>query len=445
MNVAADGTVRIAIVGAGPSGFYTAEALLRAGVPGLQVDLIDRLPVPHGLVRYGVAPDHPKLKQVGAVFERIATMPGLRLLGGVALGQDVTLDDLRRGYHAVVLATGAPQSRRLGIAGEDLLGSHAAGNFVGWYNGHPDQRDAGFDLSAERAVVVGHGNVALDVARILLQPVDVLRRTDIAAHALDTLADSRVREVVVVGRRGPAQTRFSPKELHEFGELPGCDALLDASDWQAHHFEPSPATDTEARAAIAQLQAFAGRAPTQGRRCVFRFHLAPVAIVGEGRVQSMRFARTAEAPEPGDVQLDCGLVFASVGRQALPVAGVPYDAARGVHVNSQGRLGDADGPLAGLYVAGWAKRGPQGTIGSNRACGIQTADALLADLPWLRSRPLVPAPALLAARERAVDHAAWRRIDAAEVARGAAVGKPREKFTDVAQMRAAAWLAVKAA
>ncbi|MBN8749773.1 NADPH-ferredoxin reductase FprA [Xylophilus ampelinus] len=429
---------RIAIVGAGPSGFYTAEALLRAGIPGLQVDLIERLPVPHGLVRYGVAPDHPKLKQVSAVFERIAAMSGLRFVGGVALGHDVSLDDLRRSYHAVVLATGAAQSRRLGIPGEDLPGCHAAGDFVGWYNGHPDQRDCRFDLSAERAVVVGHGNVALDVARILLRPVDELRRTDIAAHALDALADSRVREVVVVGRRGPAQTRFSPKELHEFGELAGCDALLDGSDWTAHSFEPPPEADAEARAAIQLLQGFSTRSPAQPRRCVFRFHLAPAAISGHGRVQAVHFVRPPEAPAGGELTLDCGLVFASVGRRALPLPGVPYDAARGVHANMHGRVTEAGRPVAGLYVCGWAKRGPQGTIGSNRACGVQTAAAVLADLPLLGERPVGTTPAVQAACERAVDHGDWQRIDRAEVARGAALGKPREKFVDLDAMRAAA-------
>lgn len=431
---------RIAVVGAGPSGFYTAEALLRAGIPDLQVDLIERLPVPHGLVRYGVAPDHPKLKQVSAVFERIAAMPGLRFVGGVTLGQDVALDELHRSYHAVVLATGAAQSRRLGIPGEDLPGCHAAGDFVGWYNGHPDQRDCRFDLSAERAVVVGHGNVALDVARILLRPVDELRRTDIAAHALDALADSRVREVVVVGRRGPAQTRFSPKELHEFGALAGCDALLDDSDWSAHSFDPPPDADAEGRAAIQLLQGFSTTAATQARRCVFRFHLAPAAISGRARVQAVHFVRPPDAPAAGEPTLDCGLVFASVGRRALPLPGVPYDAARGVHANMHGRITEAGRPVAGLYVCGWAKRGPQGTIGSNRACGVQTAAAVLADLPRLRERPVGTTPAVQAAWERATGHGDWQRIDRAEVARGTALGKPREKFVDVDAMRAAARL-----
>lgn len=431
-------SLRVAIVGAGPSGFYTAEALLRAGVPGLQVDLIDRLPVPHGLVRYGVAPDHPKLKQVSAVFDRIAAMPSLRFVGGVALGNDLTLDDLHSSYHAVVLATGATQSRRLGIPGEDLPGSHAASDFVGWYNGHPDQRDCHFDLSADRAVVIGHGNVALDVARILLRPVNELRRTDIAAHALEALAGSRVREVVVVGRRGPAQTRFSPKELHEFGELTGCDALLDRSDWHDHSFDPLPDADAEARAAIALLQGFAQHHPAQARHCVFRFHLEPAALIGDGRVQALRLARTADAAVAGGVTLDCGLVFASVGRRALPLPGVPYDPVRGVHANAQGRIVEAGQPIPGLYVCGWAKRGPQGTIGSNRACGVQTAEAVLADLPLLRERAVAPGPAVLAAQARSVDYRAWQRINDTEAARGALVGKPREKFVDVDAMLAAA-------
>ncbi|AXV82391.1 FAD-dependent oxidoreductase [Ralstonia solanacearum] len=420
---------RIAIVGAGPGGFYAAEALLRAPLP-IEVDMIDRLPVPYGLVRYGVAPDHPKLKQVTAVFDRIAALPGFRFIGGVEVGRDVSMEALRAGYHAIIVATGASIGRRMGVPGEDLPGSHAASDFVGWYNGHPDQQDCRFDLSAECAVVVGHGNVALDVARILLKGVDELRHTDIAAHALDTLAASRVREVHVVGRRGPAQTRFSAKELHEFGMLAHCEPMLAAADLSADSFVAPANADPDTRAAIGMLEAFARNTGAQPRRCVFRFHLEPLAIEGDARVQRMQFARADAKP----VAIDCGLVFSSIGRQSARVPGVPYDNAHGVHANHGGRITEGGVIVPGLYASGWSKRGPRGTIGTNRACGVETAQAVLDDLPALGTRVLSPVSALA----QGIDFAAWQRIDQTEIARGRAAGKPREKLVSIDRMRAAA-------
>ncbi|ARU22821.1 FAD-dependent oxidoreductase [Ralstonia pseudosolanacearum] len=427
-------TYRVAIVGAGPGGFYAAEALLRAPFP-IEVDMIERLPVPYGLVRYGVAPDHPKLKQVTAVFDRIAALPGFRFIGGVEVGSDVSMEALRCGYHAVIVATGASVGRRMGIPGEDLLRSHAASDFVGWYNGHPDQQDCHFDLSAECAVVVGHGNVALDVARILLKSVDELRHTDIAAHALDALASSRVREVHVVGRRGPAQTRFSAKELHEFGALAHCEPMLAAADLGADSFLARVNADPDTQAAIGMLEAFARNTGTRPRRCVFRFHLQPLAIEGDGRVQRMRFARADASP----LAIDCGLVFSSIGRQSARLNGVPYDDARGVHANQDGRVTDNGTVVPGLYASGWSKRGPRGTIGTNRACGIETAQAVLDDLPALGTRVLSPVAALAQGDRPWIDFAAWRRIDQTEVARGQSVGKPREKLVSIDRMRAAAY------
>jgi ferredoxin/flavodoxin---NADP+ reductase len=431
------GGFRIAVVGSGPSGFYATEALLRADTP-LAVDLFERLPVPYGLVRFGVAPYHPKLKLVTAAFDRIATTPGFRFIGGVAIGRDVTLDELRESYDAVVLATGADVSRSLGIPGEDLPGSHHAGDFVAWYNGHPDFRDCQFDLDCEAATVVGHGNVALDVARILAKTADELRRTDIAAHALEVLAESRIREIHVVGRGNPSQAKFTAKELRDFLDLETCDTTIDRRDVVPDDFMPDNSQDPELAEKLALLGTFSQQALTKPRRCTFRFGLSPVAIKGRSRMEAIVFEQQkSKAIE----ELDCGLCFRSIGRQTVPLAGVPYDDLRGVHANIEGRVADGPSVIAGLYVCGWSKRGPSGTIGTNRGCGMATAAAVLADLPARRGQRSGDPDALLARLRprvaRIVSYRDWVAIDAAEKRRGAPLGKPREKFVSVADMLAA--------
>jgi ferredoxin/flavodoxin---NADP+ reductase len=431
------GGFRIAVVGSGPSGFYATEALLRADTP-LAVDLFERLPVPYGLVRFGVAPDHPKLKLVTAAFDRIATTPGFRFIGGVAIGRDVTLDELRESYDAVVLATGADVSRSLGIPGEDLPGSHHAGDFVAWYNGHPDFRDCQFDLDCEAATVVGHGNVALDVARILAKTADELRRTDIAAHALEVLAESRIREIHVVGRGNPSQAKFTAKELRDFLDLETCDTTIDRRDVVPDDFMPDNSQDPELAEKLALLGTFSQQALTKPRRCTFRFGLSPVAIKGRSRMEAIVFEQQkSKAIE----ELDCGLCFRSIGRQTVPLAGVPYDDLRGVHANIEGRVADGPSVIAGLYVCGWSKRGPSGTIGTNRGCGMATAAAVLADLTARRGQRSGDPDALLARlRPRVagiVSYRDWVAIDAAEKRRGAPLGKPREKLVSVADMLAA--------
>ena len=429
---------RVAIIGGGPGGFYAAEALLRSW-QSVGVDMFERLPVPYGLVRFGVAPDHPRLKQVTRVFDRIAEMPGFRFFGGVEIGRILSIGALRSCYHAVVLATGAPINRLLDVPGEGLPGSHQAGDFVAWYNGHPDFRHLQFDLGSERAVVIGHGNVALDVARILAKTADELRHTDIASHALDALATSRVREIYLIGRRGPDQTRFAAKELQEFGELADCDPLADLDDFPALSSGADP--DTEAEAALTTLRAFSVRSITKRRRCVFLFGLIPLGIAGDSRVQRMAFSQRR-----GDVLassrqtiIDCGLVFSSIGRRAAPVGGIPYDEARGIHANIGGRLAADGRALPGLYVCGWGKRGPQGTIGTNRACSVETMANVLADLPQLDEPPRHPDTLFGGTSSpRYVDYRAWRRIDAEEIARGKPKGKPREKFVAFEDMFVAA-------
>jgi ferredoxin--NADP+ reductase len=427
----------VAVIGSGPSGFYTAEALLRAGM-SVAVDMFEQLPVPYGLVRFGVAPDHPKLKQVTVAFDRIAGMPGFRFLGGVAVGRDVAIDELRDSYDAVVLATGAELSRSLGIPGEQLQGCHHAGDFVAWYNGHPDFRDCHFDLRHDAAVIVGHGNVALDVARILCKTADELRRTDIASHALEVLGESRVREVHVVGRGTPSQARFSARELRDFLELEACEAWVDGRDVTPDDFVAAHTQDPEMTEKLALLGDFSRRTSAGRRRCVFRFGLLPLAIEGEAGVQAVAFERPASN---GIETIACGLCFRSVGRRTAPLAGVPYDELRGVHANIDGRVAIGPSAVGGLYASGWSKRGPSGTIGTNRGCAIATVESVLADLAAQGRRTAGVEPLLerLRARvERIVSYADWVKIDAAEQSRGIPQRKPREKFVRISEMLAAA-------
>jgi ferredoxin--NADP+ reductase len=432
------GCFRIAVIGSGPSGFYATEALLRSGTL-LAVDMFEQLPVPYGLVRFGVAPDHPKLKLVTTAFDKIAKAPGFRFIGGVAVGRDVSIGELRDSYDAVVLATGADVSRSLGIPGEGLPGSHHAGDFVAWYNGHPDYRDCRFDLGCGAATVIGHGNVALDVARILAKTADELRRTDIAAHALEALAESRIREIHVVGRGRPPQAKFSAKELRDFLDLETCDTTIDGQDVAPGDFMPENPQDPELTEKLALLRTFSQRALIKPRCCIFRFGLSPVGIGGLGRVETIGFARQASSAVE---EIGCGLVFRSVGRRTAPLAGIPYDELRGVHANIEGRVTDGSSVVAGLYVCGWSKRGPSGTIGTNRGCCMATAEAVLADLPARVGQRTCDPDALLARLKtrvaRIVSYRDWASIDAAEKRRGVALGKPREKFVTVPDMLAAA-------
>ena len=440
--------LQVAVVGSGPSGFYAAEALLVAAGVVAHVDVVERMPVPYGLVRFGVAPDHPKLKEVILTYARIAQHERFRLVANVEVGSDVSVDELRRCYHAVVLACGASADRRLGIPGEDLTGSHAATEFVGWYNGHPDFRDCTFDFSHEVAVVIGHGNVALDLCRILAKSVGELRHTDIAEHALDALAASRVREIHLVGRRGPAQTKFTSKELREMGELAGCDAVVEAADVELDAASRAEIADRRNAIAAKNVEILRGFAHTgtKPKRCCFRFLLSPAAIEGGGRVERICLEKNRLVGEPfelraigtgASVTLDTGLVFRSVGYRGVALAGVPFDERAGVIPHREGRVMAADRPVSGLYVTGWIKRGPTGIIGTNRADSTATIDSLLADLPTFEAeRPGWGAleTILTGRRVRVLGFADWLAIDAAERERGAGKGKPREKFTRIEEM-----------
>ena len=449
--------LRVAIVGSGPGGFYAAEALLESGLQ-VEIDLIERLPVPFGLVRFGVAPDHAKLKSVTAVFTQIAEDPRLRFFGNVELGRDVSVRQLGALYHAVIVATGAAGDRQLGIAGEHLAGVHAAGDFVGWYNGRPECAELEFDLQQEVAVVIGQGNVAIDVCRILASPVDALRRTDIAAHALDVLAQSRIREIHLVGRRGPVQAKFTPKELRELGTLPGWQPRVDPAALllnDASQAELTMPGFVHAPRNLDILRGFAQTPTDDGRLALhLHFHRAPVTLSGATRVERIELEAQALSGEPGTQSatptgerhsLPAGLVLRSVGYRGTPLPGLPFDRVRGALPHRDGRIVDTDGEvLRGWYATGWIKRGPTGVIGTNRADSVDTVTSLLADLAQLDT-PKAGRAGLLAQlaadRRKVVDFDGWRAIALAEAERGRAGGKPAEKFVRVEDMLDAAALA----
>jgi ferredoxin/flavodoxin---NADP+ reductase len=445
-----DNPLRVAIVGSGPSGFYAAEALFKSPLT-VRVDMIERLPVPFGLVRYGVAPDHPKLKQPTLVYDKIAQSPGFTFLGNVTVGRDLSLEQLQTTHHAVLFACGAESDRRLGLPNEDVPGSHTATEFVGWYNGHPDYCERSFDLSSEVAVIIGQGNVAIDVARILCKSVDELRNTDIAAHALDALADSRVRDIHVIGRRGPAQASFTFKELRELGEIGGCVTRVSASDLPLNSACLAELEDKNNFNAAKNVEIFRSWAThcatTAEKRVWFHFLESPVAIAGNKRLKRITLERNRLSGAPfgqsakgtGETfELGCGLLFRSIGYRGLPLPGVPFDQAKGVFPNTAGRIGD----MPGLYAAGWIKRGPSGIIGTNRADAVATVQSLLADLPHLDPLRKSGTEGLYAALSRVdsrvLSYADWRRIDAEEQRRGVVSGKPREKITRVSDMLALA-------
>jgi ferredoxin/flavodoxin---NADP+ reductase len=438
--------LRVAVVGSGPAGFYAAAPLLAAGA---EVDVIERLPTPWGLVRLGVAPDHPQLKTVSRAFEKIAAQPGFRFLGNVEVGRDLTHDDLARLYDAVVYSYGSAADRRLGIPGEDLRGSWAATELVAWYNGHPDYQQLEFDLaSAERTVVIGNGNVALDVARMLALTQDELGPTDATDESIAAITGSGIREIVILGRRGPVQASWTSTELHEMGDLAGADIVVDPAE-----LELDEASDAELAQAsnIVQrnmdiLREFASRELAgKPRRVVLSFRASPVAIHGEERVEGVEIAHNELVPDgKGSVRaqatgeretLSCELVFRSVGYRGLPSPGLPFDEATGTMPNVGGRvLGEDDVPLAGVYCAGWIKRGPTGVIGTNKKDATETVEALLADAETGeiggRAVPAEAVDALLA--ERGIDavvYTGWEAIDAAERAAGEPHGRPRIKLT----------------
>lgn len=448
------GPLRVAIVGSGPAGFYTAEHLQKRAPEGVAIDMFDRLPTPFGLVRGGVAPDHQKIKSVTKIYERIAAHPSFRFFGGVELGRDVQIDELAEHVHAVVVCVGAPNDRSMGIPGENLRGSLSATAFVAWYNGHPDAVDLAPDLSVTDAVVVGNGNVAVDVARVLASDPEVLARTDIADHALEALRASAVRTVTMLGRRGPAQAAFTSKELRELGELEGATLLVDPEDVSAAR--QLAAGDEDARRVLDALDAVAGRVAGPADRTIrLRFLTSPTELFGADRVKGVRMVANALVADASGTlravatdrhdEIPAGLVLRAVGYRGAPLAGLAFDERRAVIANRSGRV--LDGPdgqvVPGRYVAGWVKRGPQGVIGTNKADAGETVDCLLDDAANGRlAEPLDVTGDLIGrlvgSRSRVVDWAGWGRIDRSELAAGVASGRPRVKIVDRQRMYALA-------
>lgn len=443
--------LRIAIIGSGPSGFYAAEALLKQKDVAVSIDLFDRLPTPYGLVRYGVAPDHQKIKSVTKIFEKLAQDARLRFLGNVELGKDISHQDLKAHYDAIVYTVGASSDRNLGIAGETLKGSHSATEFVAWYNGHPDAVNNSFDLTVEKVAVVGVGNVALDVSRILAKNYEELLASDIANHALEALKDSKVTDVYILGRRGPVQAKFTSKELREFGELVEADPVVLANEIELD--AASAAALAEANNNIKKnlelLNEFLGHTSEgKPRRVHFRFLTSPVEILGTEKVEGIRIERNSldenqNAVGTGEFEtLDVGMVLRSVGYKGVPLASVPFDARRGVIPNQGGRVVDGDTVVAGEYVAGWVKRGPSGVVGDNRVCAVGSINLLLEDvanLPKVTNENAVPSSITKLLEERKVNYITfddWQKLDALELEAGKATGRPRVKFTNVAEMLA---------
>lgn len=447
--------LRVAIIGAGPAGFYAVEALLKQKDLICQIDMFNRLPTPYGLVREGVAPDHQSIKAVTRVYDKLAAAPNVRYFGNVTFGRDIVHDDLKQFYDQIVYAVGAQSDRKMGITGEDLDGSFPATIFVGWYNGHPDYRDIEFNLNHERVLVVGNGNVAMDVTRILVTDPEELAKTDIADHALEALRASKVREVVMLGRRGPAQAAFTNPELKEFGELSGVDVIIDPADLELDEVsEASLADDKTARKNVEMLRAYAERGSTGApRRIVMRFLTSPVGVIGSGNkvaavtIERNKLAQAADgslkARGTGVYDtIQCGMILRSVGYRGSPLPGVPFSDASGTIPNVAGRvmIHDRDEVVPGEYVVGWAKRGPSGIIGTNKPDSVSTVAAMLDDLAELegiadeRRDPEAIERLLRARGIDYVSYADWQILNAHETAAGAEQGRPRVKMTRVAEM-----------
>jgi ferredoxin/flavodoxin---NADP+ reductase len=449
--------LRVAIVGSGPAGFYAAEHVLKRDGMSAEVDMFDRLPTPFGLVRAGVAPDHPKIKSVIRVYEKTAAREGFRFFGNVDIGRDLTAADLEQRYHAVIYAYGSATDRQLGIPGEDLPGSAAATAFVNWYNAHPDFADLEFDLSHERVVVIGNGNVAADVARMLALTREELEGTDTADHAIDVLAESGVREIVILGRRGPAQAAFTNPEVRELGEMQDADIVIDPAEMDldpvSREFLDSDEADPTNRRNVEIMTDFSRREPEGKRkRIVLRFLRSPVEIQGDGRVERIVIARNElQRDESGRIRakdtgeretLECGLVLRSIGYRGIGLEGIPFDEGRGTIANEGGRVRDPGSGQQRLphYVVGWIKRGPSGVIGTNKKDAQETVSNLFADLEAGRvGSPSDPdaASVLEMIGERCPDcvtFRGWQAIDEAEQEAGRPHGRPRVKFCKVSEM-----------
>lgn len=453
----ANNPLRVAVMGSGPAAFYAVDFLFKQTLV-VQVDMFDRLPTPYGLVRFGVAPDHQKIKSVTKVYAQLASKPNLHFFGNVELGTHITLDDLKQRYHQILFATGAQTDRRMGIPGEDLRGSHPATEFVAWYNGHPDFANHQFDLSQESAAVVGVGNVAIDVARILSLSPQELRKTDMADYAVEALSQSRIKQVYLLGRRGPAQAAFTNPEVKELAEMQDAEVTTCPDEMQLDPLSQAQvdaSKDQTLKKKIELLQGYAARQPSgKPHELMIRFLVSPVELVGDasGQIVKMKLVRnTLVKNETGTLsakatdqfeELPVGLVFRSVGYRGMALLGVPFNERAGTILNDKGRVLDPNTqqPLGGQYTAGWIKRGPSGIIGTNKPDSVETATGMLQDVAngailqpaqpnaceiekWVRER-----------QPQLFTFADWLALDKLELARGAEQGRPRVKFTSVRDM-----------
>jgi ferredoxin--NADP+ reductase len=439
---------RIVIIGAGPSGFYAAEGLLKE-IPNVSIDLIDRLPTPYGLVRYGVAPDHQKIKSVTKMYEKTASDSRFRFLGNVAFGKDLSYSDIKKHYHAVVYTVGASSDRNLGISGENLSGSMSATEFVAWYNGHPDYANHIQAMTAKHIAVVGMGNVAVDVTRILAKSVEELKTSDIADHALDVLKDSPVTDVYMLGRRGPAQAKFTTKELRELGELPIADIVVNPDELELDSASLASIDGDPAMQKNIEILRDFSQKPLEGkpRRVHLRFLVSPIEILGQQYVEGLKLEQNCldeklNAVGTGQFEvLPVQMVLRSVGYKGVALPNVSFDSRKGIIPNIRGRVTDASGqPIAGEYVAGWIKRGPSGVIGTNKADAMETVQSLKADLETLPSIDVAKATSeavsqLLASKgAQPISFSDWLKLDAYEVRQGLTQGRPRVKVTSVEKM-----------
>lgn len=446
--------MRVAIIGSGPSGFYAAESLLKRTDTVVHVDMFDRLPTPYGLVRGGVAPDHQNIKAVTRVYEKTAARPTFRFFGNVRFGTDLTVDDLRQHYHQIIYATGNEADRRLGIPGEGIPGCTPASVFIGWYNGHPDYRHAQIDLSVPRVAVVGNGNVAIDAARILLRTPAELEKTDIATHALEVLRKSQVREVFMLGRRGPEQASFTSAELRELGEMEDAEPVLAPGELASLVVPVSERTPLQDKN-LKTLESFAARQPgSKTKKLHMRFLVSPTEIIAdsEGKVAGLKLEKnclevhpdgTISARGTGETEiLEVGMVLPAIGFSAERIASVPYDEKAHVISNDDGRVTDpvSRAVIPNEYVVGWARTGPQGLIGSHKAASAHVVAHMINDEAGLELHALPDRNAIeIMLRRRGVQIVSfndWKQLDDVEVARGELRDAPRDKIVDVEAMLA---------
>ncbi|MGI9534784.1 MAG: FAD-dependent oxidoreductase [Thermodesulfobacteriota bacterium] len=449
---------RIAIIGSGPAGFFAADHLFKNSDLNIEIDMYDKLPTPFGLVRTGVAPDHQKIKTVTKVYDKIAANPKFRFFGLIEFGKHITLDDLKMHYHQVLFATGAQTDRRMNIPGEDLKRSHTATEFVAWYNGHPEFTNHEFDLSVEKVAIIGIGNVAVDVARILCRSEDELSNTDITDYAFEKLKSSNVKEVYMIGRRGPAQAAFTNPEIKELGNLEIADAVTLKEEVELDELTSSYLTNNQDRSAetkIQRLKEYSNNTKTKNKCLTIRFLLSPVELLSDdnGNVKALKLVKNrlfksddgSLRPKASDEYeiLNVDMVFRSIGYYGIPLPGIPFNENWGVIPNENGRITDIEenNTLTGLYVTGWIKRGPSGVIGTNKTDSAETVSLMVEDIQNNNTfHPDSPSAEKIESliKERNpeyIDYEDWLKIDKEETERGEKEGKPRVKFTKVEDIK----------